>query len=1036
MNVISFRSRNRLAVVFAAMLSLILLCCLADAASARKLLKLTLNEDASRAVVDVPAGYRSVILQRFTKNGGWEKVATRKSDGGTVRFKLPRPGKDIRWRAIGRFESAEAPRGKFPAAFYQGGSSFAPTKADKSAINSRFFADLAGAAPESGGDIPEEADIWKVDGNTVYFFNQLRGLQTLDLTDPAAPVLTGSLRLPAVGEDLYLLPGSGKVRHLVLLTEQYDNDGGAMTRIQMVRVDGGNLSITSRTDVPGSLGDSRMVGNCLILATNEWGGEVIANDGTVSDFGSTSHITQWLLAPGKEPKAEGGFDITGMDPLIAAGAGWLAVAVNPLDDWNHSEVTVFGLDASGLTKLTSSPIRTAGVIGDKFKMRWQDNVLTTISEKTRRDDGSWTPVTLLENFRVWGAGVVHIMMEEGRLAKLELAEGESLYASRFADDKAYIVTFEQTDPLWVVDLTDPKNPVIAGSLEVPGWSTHLEPIGDKLFAIGWDNDTVVASLFDVADASKPALLGRLELGPPGTYSEAAWDEKALKVLASEGLAMVPLTTYDSTTGNSASSVRIIDVDVAGGKLGLRGAISHAFDARRADLLGNTVVSISQRVLATAGIADRDKPVLLAEVSLAWPVDRVLDAGNHLVHIENGNSWGYGRATARVSPADNCEAIVSETDLGAGVVRGADLRDGKLYVLRERNTQGGMVFLRKAAEEEENGRITLDIYDATALPALTKIGSCGRAIPSSMRVTGTGLLWPQANRPVVVLDAGSSFWFGLANVKSSGAASFAEAARTPKRVGILPVTDRFPFWRPVRAPRLLAFDVTDASAPSVGEPVRIGNTRTIPNGFYQAAGGLVVAGAGDWKEESDGEWFPEGSAMQSLYVTEVPVSGEPVVRPVIDLPGDLFAASELDADGFLAFTRNNDGDGIKVSACDGYDAFEIGGLDVDAGYSSTAGGRRLFLATKGGVERHRLNDSGVFVREAPLDLGWTPDSLRWENGLLLGSTWNKLFAAESKAEEASTWRFAGWGLGFDQVRVAADGDLLVPFGEFGAERLER
>ena len=77
------------------------------------------------------------------------------------------------------------------------------------------------------------------------------------------------------------------------------------------------------------------------------------------------------------------------------------------------------------------------------------------------------------------------------------------------------------------------------------------------------------------------------------------------------------------------------------------------DARRADLLGETVVAISQRVLVTADITDRDAPDVLAEVSLAWPVDRVLDAGAYLLQIEDGGRWyaSGSRATLRVSPAD-------------------------------------------------------------------------------------------------------------------------------------------------------------------------------------------------------------------------------------------------------------------------------------------------------------------------------------------------------------------------------------------------
>lgn len=1034
---IRIQAWSRLAIVFVALMGVLILCSEAHAAAARKLLKLDVSADGRSAEVDVPAGYGNVTLQKFSKSGGWEKVATRKCEKGVLRFKLPKAGKQVRWRAIGRFESVEPPRGKFPAAFYKGGSGFSPVKSNESAIDARIFAGLTAGAPDENSGIPEEADIWRVDGNTVYFFNQLRGLQVLDLSKPADPRLLGSLRLPAVGENLYLLPGSGRIRHLVLLTDRYDREEGSMTRIHMVRVEDGELRIVSRRDVPGSLSDSRLVGNRLILASSVWGGEVVANDGSISDSGSVSHITQWLLAPDKEPKAESKFDVSGMYPLIAAGADWLAVAVNPPDDWNHSEVTVFGLDSTGLTRLTPTPIRTAGVIGDKFKMRWKDNVLTTISEKNRKNDGLWSPVTLLENFRVWGAGVIHILMEEGRLGKLELAEGESLFASRFANDKAYVVTFEQTDPLWVIDLSDPKKPEIAGSLEVPGWSTHLEPIGNKLFAIGWESDTVVGSLFDVADPSKPALLSRVELGPPGTYSEAAWDEKALQVLPDAGLAMVPLASYDAASGETVNSVRLIDVDAAGGKLTLRGAIAHAFDARRADLLGNTVVSISQRVLVSADISDRDQPDILAEVSLAWPVNRVLDAGKHLVHIEDGGYWGNGRATARVTPAGNCEAVLAEMDLGAGVVRGADLRDGKLYVLRERNTSGEVILLKKVDAGEDSDRITLDIYDASALPVLIKIGSCSRGVGPSLGLTGLGLLWPQPNRPVAVLDAGSTYGFVAANVKTKAATTLAEASAVPKRVAILPGDDGFPFWRLPKTPRLVAFDVTDASSPVVGEPVKVGNPRTIPNGIYQASDGLVVLGAGDWKDESNGEWYPAGSVMPSVYVIEVPVLGEPIVRPVIDLPGDLFAVSELDHEGFLAFTREDSGDGrIQVSACDGYDAFEVGGLDAAVDRAATAAGRRLFFAVKGGVKRHRLNDKGLFVEEPALDLGWTPDSMRWADGVLLGSTWNKLFAAEPKADEAAVWRFAGWGLLPENVRVAGDGDLLVPFGEYGAERLDR
>ena len=73
---------------------------------------------------------------------------------------------------------------------------------------------------------------------------------------------------------------------------------------------------------------------------------------------------------------------------------------------------------------------------------------------------------------------------------------------------------------------------------MPGWSTYIEPLGDRLVTIGV-NDTndwrVAVSLFDVQDAAKPALLGKVPLGVDNSWSEATFDEKAFSVLPDAGL---------------------------------------------------------------------------------------------------------------------------------------------------------------------------------------------------------------------------------------------------------------------------------------------------------------------------------------------------------------------------------------------------------------------------------------------------------------------------------------------------------------------
>jgi hypothetical protein len=113
--------------------------------------------------------------------------------------------------------------------------------------------------------------------------------------------------------------------------------------------------------------------------------------------------------------------------------------------------------------------------------------------------------------------------------------GEDLYGVRFFGDRAYLVTFERIDPLFVIDLTDHENPYIAGELEVTGFSDFLHPVSDALLlGLGQDADGLVKlELFDISDMSMPASLGALSLaaGSAWSYSDARYNRHAFTYLA-------------------------------------------------------------------------------------------------------------------------------------------------------------------------------------------------------------------------------------------------------------------------------------------------------------------------------------------------------------------------------------------------------------------------------------------------------------------------------------------------------------------------
>ncbi|MEO0438887.1 MAG: beta-propeller domain-containing protein [Pseudomonadota bacterium] len=112
---------------------------------------------------------------------------------------------------------------------------------------------------------------------------------------------------------------------------------------------------------------------------------------------------------------------------------------------------------------------------------------------------------------------------------------EDLFGVRFVGDRAYLVTFEQIDPLYVIDLGDASRPKILGELEIPGFSDLLHPVSDALLlGLGADAEgTTKLELFNVGDPSNPKSQGVLTLGEGSAWawSEARYDRRAFTYLA-------------------------------------------------------------------------------------------------------------------------------------------------------------------------------------------------------------------------------------------------------------------------------------------------------------------------------------------------------------------------------------------------------------------------------------------------------------------------------------------------------------------------
>jgi inhibitor of cysteine peptidase len=144
-----------------------------------------------------------------------------------------------------------------------------------------------------------------------------------------------------------------------------------------------------------------------------------------------------------------------------------------------------------------------------------------------------------------------------------IAPGENFQSSRFIWNRLYLVTFEQIDPLFVIDLADSKNPKILGELKIPGYSTYLHPYdSNRLIGLGYDtkvnqwggtqNAGIKVDLYNVSDVKNPTREASLALGDMGSSSDALWNPKAFVWYKEKNLLLLPVTLMTSA-GNTENT---------------------------------------------------------------------------------------------------------------------------------------------------------------------------------------------------------------------------------------------------------------------------------------------------------------------------------------------------------------------------------------------------------------------------------------------------------------------------------------------------
>ncbi|HEY8147092.1 MAG TPA: beta-propeller domain-containing protein [Kofleriaceae bacterium] len=309
-----------------------------------------------------------------------------------------------------------------------------------------------------------------------------------------------------------------------------------------------------------------------------------------------------------------------------------------------TNIHAFDISDPGRSHYTGSG-RIDGTVINQFSLDEQDGLLRVAATTTPwrmwsedpdvNDDPAPPPeshVYILEE----GVGGLHQIGHLGGIAP-----GERMFSSRFTADKAYLVTFEQVDPLFTIDLSNARAPQLAGELDVFGFSTYLHPIADdRILAIGVGGDENGAnwqtqvSLFDVSNMAAPALVDDESLVTEGWgWSEALYEHKAFQYFAPKKLLAVPFSSYTESydgeeyTYDWSSRLALLRVDPDSG-LSLAGSVDHSRfygtdwwgmpEVRRSIFMGDYIYAISARAITAHSL---DGLTEVAAEELPGPTDQ-------------------------------------------------------------------------------------------------------------------------------------------------------------------------------------------------------------------------------------------------------------------------------------------------------------------------------------------------------------------------------------------------------------------------------
>jgi uncharacterized secreted protein with C-terminal beta-propeller domain len=428
----------------------------------------------------------------------------------------------------------------------------------------------------------DEADFVKNDGKFIYIVNG-NTLSIVQAYPPQTAAVVSRLSIPGTVSELFLAGD-----RLVVFTNRYDyadtlEKNRIYGQVQGDRTSAILYDISDRShpeqireiSAPGRYQNARMIGNYVYFLSAENGYYYEPRIPVIFDGSQEMKVTSVWCPP--HPVSSLRMNTLTSFPTVGGSApealsfllGWdNTLYVSPTDVFVAYQKDRYGWYGPYIEEDTLVPGRSSvpdqeSVI-NRFAIRQGEITYKAtgivpgyLLNQFSLDqyDGNLRVATTVQDYATSGGQYsnVYVLNPDLKIiGRLEhLAPGEKIYSARFMGDVLYLVTFKQTDPLFVIDLSNPNQPGILGELKIPGYSDYLHPF-DRTHLIGIGKDTyensgggvvptgVKIALFDISDLNNPRIVDSRVIGEKGSDSAVLTDHRAFLLDTAKNIMVLPI----------------------------------------------------------------------------------------------------------------------------------------------------------------------------------------------------------------------------------------------------------------------------------------------------------------------------------------------------------------------------------------------------------------------------------------------------------------------------------------------------------------